>query len=174
MNHGLPDLERAITNIDQLNDQEVDWPRVRRSTYLIHQHLRYEYPGPIQNLQQRLVILPPQQHGDQRLLAHRLTVTSPSVETTYCMDAFGNTEMILTVPCVERTIDFTAWILIERQADRGPYYLPAHSLSDKRYCEPSQLTQPDNALIHTHLSSRPAVNRALSWLIRSIHGSIKR
>lgn len=149
MNHGLPDLERAITAIDLLDGQEVDWPRVRRSAYLIHQHLCYEYPGPIQNLQQCLMVLPPQQHGDQRLIDHRLTVTNPSVETTYCMDAFGNTEIMLVVPSVERTIAFDAWILVERQADVGPYYLPAHHLIDKRYREPSRLTQPDKTLSAT-------------------------
>jgi len=146
MKHHLPDLESAIAAIDLAECQEVDWPRVQRSVYLIHQHLGYAYPGPIQNLQQRLVILPPQQHGDQHLIDHRLEVTHPSADTAYHTDAFGNTEIISSAPSVQRAIEFEAWILVERHADRGPHYLPAHTLLDERYTQPSRLTQADKAL----------------------------
>src|SRR5260370_555488 len=101
MKHGLPTLESAIAAIDLFDFQKVDWSRVRHSAYVIHQHLRYDYPGPIQSLHQRLVILPPQQHGDQRLIDHRLTVTNPAIDTTYRVDAFGNTEITVRVPSVE-------------------------------------------------------------------------
>ena len=146
MKQHLPDLESAIAAIDLAECQEVDWPRVQRSVYLIHQRLGYEYPGPIQDLQQRLVILPPQQHGDQRLIDHRLTVTHASAHTTYRRDTFGNTEITSFVPSVQQTIEFEAWILVERHADRQPHYLPAHTLLDERYSKPSRLTQPDEAL----------------------------
>jgi transglutaminase-like putative cysteine protease len=146
MKQGLPDLESAIASIDLADGQEVDWPRVQRSVYLIHQHLTYTYPGPIQQLQQRLMIVPPQQHGDQRLIDHRLTITHPSAQTIYQADAFGNTEILINVPSVERMIEFEAWILVERQADAGPHYLPAQTLLDERYINPSRLTQPDAAL----------------------------
>ncbi len=76
MKHYLPNLESAIASIDLSECQEIDWMRVQRSVYLIHQRLGYQYAGPIQNLQQRLVIVPPQQHGDQRLIDQRLTVTN--------------------------------------------------------------------------------------------------
>src|SRR5436305_83081 len=112
MMDGKADLESAIAAID-LDHRVVDWSQVQRSTYLIHQQLRYEYPGPIQDLQQRLMLLPPRQHGDQYLIDHRLIVTNPSVERTYCTDAFGNTEITICVPAVEHAIDFEAWILVE-------------------------------------------------------------
>ena len=146
MNQPLPDLESAIASIDLSEGQEVDWPRVQRSVYLIHQRLSYEYPRSIQKLQQHLLILPPQQHGNQRLLDHRLTVTSPVAETTYHADAFGNTEITSRVAAVERAIVFEAWILVERQTDAGPHYVPAHLLRDERYLQPSSLTQADKAL----------------------------
>ena len=74
MKQGRPDLETAISTIDLLDHQRVDWSRVQCSVYLVHQHLRYEYPGPIKDLHQRLMILPPHQYGDQRLLEHRLSI----------------------------------------------------------------------------------------------------
>lgn len=146
MKQNLPDLENAIASIDLAEGQQMDWPRVRRSVYLVHQQLAYTYPGPIQQLQQRLMIVPPQQHGEQRLIDHRLIVTHPLVSTTYSVDAFGNTEIICAVPSVERSIEFEAWILVERYAEAGPHYLPAQSLLDERYAQPSRLTQPDAAL----------------------------
>lgn len=145
MNHGLPDLESAIAAIGGAEFQEVDWPRVHRSVYLIHQHIGYAYPGPIEQLQQRLVIVPPPQHGNQRLIDHRLTVTNPSAHTTYQVDAFGNTTISSYSPAVDQAIEFEAWILVERQADTGPHRLPAHHLLDERYLTPSRLTQPDEA-----------------------------
>ncbi|MDB5056808.1 MAG: hypothetical protein JWO59_280, partial [Chloroflexi bacterium] len=37
----------ALASLDILDPGGVDWPRVERTAYLVHQHLRYEYPGPI-------------------------------------------------------------------------------------------------------------------------------
>jgi transglutaminase-like putative cysteine protease len=149
MKHHTLDLESAITSIDLSECQVVDWPRVQRSVYLVHQHLGYEYPGPIRNLQQRLAILPPQRHGDQCLLDHRLTVTHPLADTAYQTDAFGNTVISCSVPSVQSTIEFEAWILVERRADEGPHYVSAHNLRDERYCQPSRLTRPDDVLTRT-------------------------
>jgi transglutaminase-like putative cysteine protease len=146
MKHGLPDLETAISTVDLLAHHGIDWSRVRHSTYLIHQHMHYEYPGPINDLQQHLMILPPQRYGGQCLLDHRLTVTSPTVETVYQEDSFGNTEITLSVPYVERTIDFEAWILVERCAKQEAIQLPHDPLISERFLQPSPLTQPDDAL----------------------------
>jgi len=146
MKNDLPDLESAIAAINLHDYQSVDWSRVQRSAYIIHQHLRYEYTGPIQDLRQRLMLLPAQQHGDQRLLDYRLTITNQTVETRYHTDTFGNTEIRVAVPQVEQAIDFEAWILVERQARATPHYLPASLLTHERYIRPSSLTQPDQSL----------------------------
>ncbi len=146
MKQGLPDLETAISTIDLHNHYSVDWSRVQYSAYLIHQHLRYEYPGPIHDLRQHLMILPPVQYGDQCRIDHRLTVTNSVVETRYQYDSFGNTELKLFVPYVEHAIDFDAWILVERSIGYGPHYLSIDWLDDPRMLQPSALTQPDDAL----------------------------
>jgi transglutaminase-like putative cysteine protease len=176
MTQGLPDLESAIESSDLSERQEVDWPRVRRSVYLIHQHLGYTYPGPIQQLRQRLVIVPPRQHGDQRLIDHRLRVTNPFADTTYHSDPFGNTEIASSVPSVEHTIEFEAWILVERHADSGPHYLPAQALLDERYRKPSRLTQPDDALSEIAAQFRAGGKQGIelaheinAWVYQTMH-----
>lgn len=175
MNRCLPDLESAIASIDLSDGHEVDWPRVQRSVYVIHQHLAYSYPGPIQHLQQRLLIVPPQQHGDQRLIDQRLTITNPAADTSYSVGAFGNTEITCSVPLVERAIEFEAWILVERDALAGPQYLPAHHLLDERYSTPSRLTQPDDALAEVAAQFRAGGTRGIelarqinTWVYRTM------
>ena len=146
MKQGLPDLDTAISTLNLHTHHNVDWSRVQYSAYLIHQHLRYEYPGPISDLRQHLMILPPVQYGDQSRIEHRLTVTNPVVETVYQYDTFGNAELKLFIPHVEQTIDFEAWILVERNAGYGPHYLSANWLTDPRLLQSSALTRPDDAL----------------------------
>jgi transglutaminase-like putative cysteine protease len=138
--------ESAIAVLDLLDHRGVNWSCVRRTAYLIHQHLRYEYPGPIEDLRHRLVIVPPERYGDQRRVFHKLEVSAASVETRSAEDPFGNVVIAVSVPRVEQAIDFEAWIVVERRAGGGPHRLPAAWLVDPRLREPSRLTQPDVAL----------------------------
>ena len=119
MSKGLPDHGTAMPIDELLDHDEVDWQRVRHTRYAIHQHLIYEYPGPIYDLNQRLMILPPHQHGDQRMLDYRLGVSASHYEMICQDDSFGNREIRLGVSHVERVIDFEAWILVERSTEAG-------------------------------------------------------
>ena len=139
-------LNTNITSLDLIDHHDVDWQRVQRTAYLIHQHLRYEYPGPIDDLHQVLMIVPPEHYGDQRLIVHRLEVSAEQSETTHHEDEFGNFVLTPFVPHVENAIDFEAWIVVERVANNGPHYLPATCLTDERYLNPSKLTHPDDTL----------------------------
>ena len=47
----------------------IDWSRVRAATYRIEQRFRYEYPGPIRDLRQRLVLAPPRDEPHAAVLA---------------------------------------------------------------------------------------------------------
>lgn len=146
MNQGQNDLETVIASLNLLDPQNVDWQRVQRTAYLIHQHLRYDYPGPIHDLSQRLMIVPPEQYGDQRRVVYRLEVSAPTSEIVTQFDEFGNLVLNPIVPTVEQGIDFEAWIVVERRADSGPHYIDASWLSDSRMLTPSKLTQPDETL----------------------------
>ena len=145
MKKGLSHLQ-TLPTIEPLNHDQVEWQRVRRTGYLIYQHLHYEYPGPIQDLNQRLMILPPEQYGNQHRVDHRIEVSTPTFELSCRDDEFSNEEINLRVPQVEQAIDFEAWILVERSAESQPHCLSADWLTDARLLEPSALTQPNNEL----------------------------
>jgi len=150
MSEGLLNPETLIAPVELLDHEQVEWQRVRRTRCLIHQHLSYEYPGPIYDLDQHLMILPPKQHGNQRLVDYHLNVSSPNYEVNCYDDEYGNREISLQVSSVERSIAFDAAILIERNADdTRPHYVSADWLTDSRMLEPSILTQPDDVLRRT-------------------------
>src|SRR5260370_27501530 len=132
MQERLPRIDASIVALDTsqlkslglLDHAAIDWGRVHRSAYLIHQNFHYEYPGPIADLNHHLVVLPPDRHGDQRRLRHQLDVSVSPVQVATHRDAFGNIVLDLRVPYVETAIDFEAWIVGERSA-RGPQRAPA-------------------------------------------------
>src|SRR6266852_7565051 len=136
------DIKTQIAALNLLDVEGIDWERVQRTAYLVHQHFRYDYPGPVRDLKQRLLIVPPNVYGDQKCIVHRLDVSEPTAETASEVDEFGNHVIRLRIPSIERSVDFEAWIVVERSADYGPHVLPG----DRRYLEPSELTQPDDAL----------------------------
>jgi transglutaminase-like putative cysteine protease len=150
MSEGLLNPETMISPVELLDHEQVEWQRVRRTRYLIHQHLSYEYPGPIYDLSQRLMILPPKQHGNQHMVDYHLHVSSTNYEVNCCDDDYGNREINLLVPSVERSISFDADIVLERNADDSrPHYVSADWLTDSRMLEPSILTYPDEVLRRT-------------------------
>ena len=150
MSEGLLDPETTISSVELLDHEQVEWQRVRRTRYLIHQHLRYDYPGPIYDLNQRLMLLPPKEHGNQHLIDYHLRVSAENYEINCSDDDQGNRSIHLTIPRIERSIDFDATILVERNVeDDKPHYVSADWLTDARMLEPSVLTQADEALRHT-------------------------
>jgi transglutaminase-like putative cysteine protease len=145
----LPDAnldETALATMTLLDPGSVDWPRVERTAYLVHQHLRYQYPGPIHDLEQRLMILPVSQYGDQRRVIHRFEVAGSQYDQSEQLDEFGNMVISLRMPHVAEYVDFQAWIVVERQPALGPLRLPVAVRTDARFREPSPLTAADDAL----------------------------
>lgn len=125
-----------------LDHTKVDWDLVRRSSFLVHQHFRYEYPVPIRDLRHRLVVFPPATFGDQHRTLHHLEVSQPG-EVVTRLDSFANTVVEIMVPVVEGAIDFEAWIHVERNRAPGRRFLPASWLNDTRLLTPSDRTAPD-------------------------------
>ncbi len=139
-------IDTQIASLNLLDHRGIDWKRVQRTGYLIHQHFRYDYPGPVRDLKQHLLIVPPQTYGDQQRIIHRLDVSVPVADTASHEDEFANHVIDLSIPAIERSIDFEAWIVVERDAHHGPHLLPRAVLSDPRYLQPSALAQPDETL----------------------------
>ena len=134
---GLGDLIATLGSID---DDEIDWQNVARTTVLIHQTYRYDYPGPIVSLRQRLMVVPPDYHDDQRLITHKLRVSGSNVDTERSYDTFGNVVLDLTLQSVEREAEFASWIVVEREAGVDGAHYSEPLTPDSRFAEPSRLT----------------------------------
>jgi transglutaminase-like putative cysteine protease len=146
-----------------LDHREIRWDRVVAASYLIRQHFRYDYPGKITGLEHRLVIVPPEQHADQRRVVHRVSF-SPDGEVDMRLDAFGNTVVDLSIPTAPGTVEFRAWVSVERLSGSGPLLLPAAAITDARLLRQTELTQPDTQLVEIAraLGAGGRVGRALA------------
>ena len=135
----------ALPPVGAIDQQAVDWSRVRRGVYLLRQRLVYEYPGPIADLRQRLMLVPSDDHQSQRLLDYTLEVTAADAERRDERDGFGNRVVWFDVPHVDRRIEFSASIALERHAGHEPATVPAAVAAC--YLAPTPLTTPDAALL---------------------------
>jgi transglutaminase-like putative cysteine protease len=169
-------LGELIATLGSIDDDEIDWQNVARTTVLINQTYLYEYSGPIELLRQRLIVVPPDFHDDQRLVTHKLRVTGCNVDTERSYDTFGNVVLDLTLQHVEREVEFQSWIVVEREA--GPDgSLPWDPLPpDSRFSEPSRLTQPDEALtaVAAELKATGATGLELADLVNErVHAHLR-
>lgn len=139
-------FETRIGSLELIDHRGVDWVNVCKTAYLIHQQLRYEYPGAIHDLHQRLMIVPPERYGGQRLVTSKLEVSAPFYEIERERDQFGNGILNLFVEHVEREITFTAWVVVERDTATDPLTVPADAARIALLRDDTALTMPDDAL----------------------------
>ena len=124
-----------------------DWSRVQRTRYRIQQRITYRYDGPVQSLQQRLVVQPRSVHGDQRRISRRLSVLNAIPRRIDAsVDVFGNTVVTLIIPRVEEEVTFVTSSVVERDAQHGPHLEPAAMLDDRRLLDATMLTGADPAI----------------------------
>lgn len=120
----------------------VDWSSARRASYLITQSFRYEYPAPVQNLNHRLVVIPPERFGDQRRLRHRVSAGVEGVTFENHNDRFGNVIVDAFAPRVSTAIEFLAEVSVERSSSE-PNRLANGWQKHGYLLEPSRLTASD-------------------------------
>jgi transglutaminase-like putative cysteine protease len=127
--------------------RSIDWARVRRSRFLFHQRFQYDYPGPIRDLQQRLVVIPADRYGAQRLCSHRLSATPTPLDTHSTTDEFGNHVVEMTVEEAQAKVSFEVEMTIENQArgDCNQFFTPQAA---SRFLNPTLLTSPDEYINH--------------------------
>ncbi|HVD01676.1 MAG TPA: transglutaminase family protein [Candidatus Dormibacteraeota bacterium] len=123
----------------------IDWTAVRRTSYLLEQTFRYEYPSPIRDLAHRLVVIPPERFGDQVRLDHRLLVAACGASVEDRVDRFGNFVHAVFAPVVRDCVEFTASVRLERWAGQ-PHRLADGWLHDGYLLEPTALTVPDRRI----------------------------
>jgi hypothetical protein len=151
----------------------VDWARVKRVTLDLEQRYWYTYSGPVTNMRQRLVMIPPDQHDQQRLLSFEFDVRGADrgFRATWGTDAFGNRVCHVDVPRVERMVEFVAHYMVERSSAIGS----APTTSWGMYHEATALTAPDARLhrvadgIAARIShARERAERAHDWAAGAI------
>jgi transglutaminase-like putative cysteine protease len=139
-------LGDLIATLGSIDDDEIDWQNVRQATVLIHQTFRYDYTGPVTDLRQRLMVVPPDYHGNQRLTTHKLRVSGCNLESERSYDSFGNVVLDLTLDEVESHVEFTTWAVVETHVPIEGADNPDDVGSDRRFAEPSRLTEADGLL----------------------------
>ena len=68
------------------------------------------------------------------------------MDTERSYDTFGNVVLDLTLERVDREVEFTSWIVVEREAGADGAHYSEPLSPDTRFSEPSRLTRPDDAL----------------------------
>lgn len=132
-------------DIQFIDHHAVDWTTVRRTRSLFYQRFQYEYPGPIRDLKQRLVVVPGDQYGSQRLHHHTLTVNPLPVKTRQIADDFGNRILEVEICEAEQVVLFEMSMIVE--SDGYAEQRPSIAAADIGYLlEPTRLTLPDGRI----------------------------
>jgi transglutaminase-like putative cysteine protease len=142
-----PGSGRPSDTTKPIDHRSVDWPRVCRAVYRVRQHYRYTYTGPVSDIHQRLIMIPIDCHGDQRLLAYHLDVRGWDTEPrrTWEADPFGNRIGRVAIARVDHAVDFEATYRVERdRALACPVAWPAGGLDTLLHH--TALTAPDDRL----------------------------
>jgi transglutaminase-like putative cysteine protease len=153
----------------------VEWANVARSSYLVRQRFRYEYPAAISDLRHRLVIVPPERFGDQRLLLHEVRASEPA-ETRAFADDFGNTILEFRASRVATAIEFDARIAVERRAPGEPRPVPRRWLQSPAALLPTRLTRADRRLseVAGRLSAGGTGGLELASAVNAwVHGALR-
>ena len=101
-------LDPSVLHAPVLDHRGLDLAAARRVSYILEQSFRYEYPSPIQDLNHRLVVIPPERFGDQRRLRHRVSAELDDVRFENRQDRFGNVIVDAFAPSVSSAIEFVA------------------------------------------------------------------
>ncbi len=139
-------LDPSVLRAPLLDHRGLDLSGVQRVNYVLQQSFRYEYDAPVESLRQRLVIVPPDRHGNQYRRAHLLEVNGAPVRRRLRRDAYGNVVAWLRAERVTSAIEFRLAAVIERVRDDGPTVLPAEALRSPHLLRPTPLTAADERL----------------------------
>ena len=150
-----------------------DLAHADRVTYVLRQRFRYTYDAPARDLDHRLVVVPPQRHGDQRRRVQSVTVSAEGARITNRRDSAGNTVTRVRVPLVPAQVEFLLDAVVERAGPQAGAALPAAALTDPRLLLPTRLTRPDPAIrdLAATMASRDGLETAERFCAY-VHGAL--
>jgi transglutaminase-like putative cysteine protease len=158
-----------------IDHHRIDWDNVTVATYHLRQRFRYEYPGPIFDLSQRMVVLPPAVHGDQRRLSGSLTVL-PHAPAQTTDDGFGNEVVSFFAARIDGAFEVAVDATVRRTRTSREPVLPATASDERAYRESGPLTAADDDIreVATGLRVRHRNDRELAEAIAAfVHGELK-
>ncbi|MEI8307637.1 MAG: transglutaminase family protein [Chloroflexales bacterium] len=165
----------AASQITLLDHHAVEWSQVRATRYWMYQRFEYHYPGAIRELCQRLMVIPPERYGDQRVCAYNLRVSVPDAVTSANTDPFGNRVFMISIPQISGILAFEMRLVVERDvADRVWPQVDAGDLV--RYLSLTPLTKADTRITDTarQLGHRHADPEDLADAINTwVHGAMR-
>lgn len=112
--------------------------------YFCYQRFHYVYPGPITNLHQRLMVIPPDRYADQVLVDYELTSAPHPAIARQRTDQFRNRVWELAVKQIDREIAFESIMTIERTA--ATQALTVTEADAARFHAPTELTRCDERM----------------------------
>ena len=114
MNNASELFEPALDAVQFIDHRSISWSNIRQTDYWLHKRFQYTYPGPVRELRQRLLVVPPEQYGDQRLCAYAGRIVGAEGTESSSFDAFGNQVLSFYIPEVPFDITFEIALKIER------------------------------------------------------------
>jgi len=115
------------------------------TVYGVRQRYCYTYTGPVTDVRQRLIMIPPDAYGEQCLRDYSLEVAgADGVTLTWDADPFGNRVCRVAAASVATAIEFVARFEVERRGPTGP--LPVREDAARPFLAPTALTAPDARL----------------------------
>jgi transglutaminase-like putative cysteine protease len=111
--------------------------------YRLDETIRYDYDHPVRHLRQRLMVVPPAEHGSQRRLGWDLTVDGSAVTKRRSgADRFGNRVIDVYFERVESWVTFSLFTSVEHCDGSGPHLTTWR----RTLLRPTHLTRPDAAI----------------------------
>ena len=132
-----------------LDPAAVDLDGADRVVYVLQQRFRYEYDGPVTDLDHRLMAVPRARHGSTRRVLRRVTASCPvgaQPLATVRPNAAGNVVARIRVARVPESVEFGVLAVLERTGPVCDDVVPVSALTDPRMLRPTRLTAPDAAL----------------------------
>lgn len=138
-------MSAPVDAVQLIDHRGVEWGGVRQTRYWMYQRFQYRYPGAIRELRQRLMVVPGDRYGDQRLCAFDLRVSTPGATTSTTYDEFGNRIFLIYAPAAEAEVTFETRMVVERDldAEAAPRLGAAEA---ERYLAATRLTAADAVL----------------------------
>jgi transglutaminase-like putative cysteine protease len=128
---------------EYLDPSGLDWETLRAATLEVLYGLRYEYPGPIENVRQMLMLVPADRLGSQTLIAFSVE-SQPHGRPRFSFDRFGNRVCHIALERVEGSLEFVVTLQVRQEDGHGTPLLD--EAEPEAFCTPSPLTEPSSAM----------------------------